>query len=88
MDPLEVEALIRVALPDALIKVRSPDGSHFEALVISEQFDGQRTLKRHRAVYDALGALVGREIHALALRTLTPTEADARPGPQSGIDRE
>ena len=77
MDPVEVEALIRAAMPDATISVRSPDGSHFEALVISDLFVGQRTIKRHRAVYDALGALVGREIHALSLRTLTPAEAEA-----------
>ncbi|MDH3646354.1 MAG: BolA/IbaG family iron-sulfur metabolism protein [Gammaproteobacteria bacterium] len=77
MDPVEVEALIRVAMPDATISVRSPDGRHFEALVISEVFDGKRTITRHRAVYDALGELVGREIHALSLRTLTPSEADA-----------
>ena len=75
MDPLAVEALIRAAMPDARIDVKSPDGSHFEAVVISEQFDGQRTLTRHRAVYDALGSRVGREIHALSLRTLTPAEA-------------
>lgn len=76
MDPVAVEALIRVAMPNAHIEVKSPDGSHFEALVVSAQFDGQRTLQRHRAVYDALGELVGREIHALSLRTLTPEEAD------------
>ena len=78
MDPLAVEALIRAALPEARIEVKSPDGSHFEALVISEQFDGQRTLQRHRVVYAALGELVGREIHALSLRTLTPVEAESQ----------
>ena len=75
MNPQEVEALISAALPDAEVTVKSPDGTHFEALVISAQFEGQRTLARHRVVYAALGELVGREIHALALRTQTPEEA-------------
>lgn len=75
MDPEKVEALICSAMPDAHVAVTSPDGTHFEALVVSPRFEGQRTLQRHRAVYEALGALVGREIHALSLRTLTPAEA-------------
>lgn len=77
MDPVAVEKMIQDAMPDARIEVKSPDGRHFEALVISDKFDGQRTLQRHRAVYDALGELVGREIHALSLRTLTPGESGA-----------
>lgn len=77
MDPQEVEALIRAAMPTAQVTVRSPDGSHFEAVVISEDFAGKRTLQRHRAVYDTLGKRVGREIHALSLRTLTPDEVPA-----------
>lgn len=77
MDPQEVEALIGAAMPEATVTVRSPDGSHFEATIVSEAFAGQPTLARHRAVYAALGERVGREIHALSLRTLTPAEAGA-----------
>lgn len=77
MDPQLVAELIRKAMPEAEVSVRSPDGTHFEALVVSDQFDGQRTLQRHRTVYAALGELVGGEIHALALKTLTPAERDA-----------
>ncbi|HEX9877467.1 MAG TPA: BolA family protein, partial [Gammaproteobacteria bacterium] len=40
----------------------------------SGDFDGQRTIGRHRMVYDTLGARVGQEIHALALKTYTPEE--------------
>ena len=60
----------------AKVEVRGADGRHFEALIVSEQFAGQRTLQRHRAVYATLGTLVGEEIHALSLRTLTPAELD------------
>ncbi len=77
MDPREVEALISAAMPDAQVNVRSPDGTHFEALIVSDAFEGQRTLARHRVVYATLGERVGQEIHALSLRTLTPAEAAA-----------
>ena len=33
-----------------------------------------RKLARHQMVYKTLGSLVGNEIHALSLRTLTPAE--------------
>ncbi|MBT8144903.1 MAG: BolA/IbaG family iron-sulfur metabolism protein [Gammaproteobacteria bacterium] len=72
-----VAALIREAMPDARIEVRGDDGVHFEALVVSERFEGQATLQRHRTVYAALGELMGREIHAMSLQTLTPAELDA-----------
>lgn len=78
MNPDEVAELIRAALPEAQVTVRSPDGTHFEAEVVSERFAGQRTLQRHRVVYEALGRLVGAEIHALSLRTLTSEERDAQ----------
>jgi len=49
---------------------------HFEATVVSEAFRGKLPLARHRLVYATLGARMGGEIHALALRTLTPEEAE------------
>jgi BolA protein len=50
-------------------------GGHFRVRIVSERFRGQTLVSRHRAVYAALGEVVGREIHALALETLTPEEA-------------
>lgn len=78
MDPQQVAELIRNAMPGAEVTVQSADGTHFEALVVSDQFEGQRTLQRHRSVYATLGDLVGGKIHALALRTLTRAERDAQ----------
>ncbi|NDH54480.1 MAG: BolA/IbaG family iron-sulfur metabolism protein, partial [Betaproteobacteria bacterium] len=34
-----------------------------------------RSIARHQLIYGALGALVGREIHALSIVALTPEEA-------------
>ena len=49
-------------------------GSHFSCVIVSEAFRGRSALERHRAVYRALGDLLKREVHALALKTLDPTE--------------
>ncbi len=75
MDSATIEQMIREGLPDAEVSVSGDDGVHFEATVISPSFEGQMTLKRHRMVYATLGSLMGHEIHALGLRTLTPDEA-------------
>ena len=61
-------------MPSAAVEVQSPDNTHFEALVVSPEFEGTRLLARHQMVYATLGAAMGREIHALSLRTLTPEE--------------
>ncbi|WP_024889740.1 BolA family protein [Luteimonas huabeiensis] len=75
MDARTIENLIRQGLPDAqVVDVQGDDGVHFEALVVSESFRGKLPLARHRMVYATLGGLMGGEIHALALRTLTPDE--------------
>ena len=76
MDTRTIQALIQQGLPDARVEVEGADGVHFEARVISAAFAGKLPLARHRMVYATLGDLMGGAIHALALRTLTPEEAD------------
>ncbi|HMH17672.1 MAG TPA: BolA family protein [Burkholderiales bacterium] len=49
-------------------------GSHFRLTVVSPRFTGHDKLARHRMVYAALGTLMRHEIHALAIRALTPDE--------------
>jgi acid stress-induced BolA-like protein IbaG/YrbA len=56
----------------------SPDNTHFEALVVASEFEGLRLLARHQLVYKCLGALVGNEIHALSITSLTPAEWQER----------
>ena len=50
------------------------DGSHFEAVVVSNAFEGKRLIQRHQLVYGALGDRMREEIHALSMKTLTPEE--------------
>ena len=47
--------------------------THFKAVVVSEQFAGLNSVKRHQKVYATLGDLMG-EFHALALRPDAPEE--------------
>jgi len=78
MRPETIRDLILAGLPGAEVVVHGDDGAHFEAEVVHAGFAGKPTLARHRMVYAALGALMGREIHALALRTITPDERAQR----------
>lgn len=50
------------------------DGEHFQALVVSSEFEGRTRVQRHQLVYAALGERMREEIHALSMRTLTPAE--------------
>jgi acid stress-induced BolA-like protein IbaG/YrbA len=78
LDTNTIRQLIEQGLPGARVSVEGDDGVHFEALVVSDAFRGKLPLARHRLVYATLGELMGREIHALALRTLTPEEHEAQ----------
>lgn len=49
-------------------------GGHYQLVVVSQQFAGRPLQSRHRMIYDALGPLMHREIHALAIRAYAPTE--------------
>lgn len=55
------------------------DGAHFEAIIVSPQFEGKRLIARHQLVYQALGDRMRDEIHALSMKTLTPEEYKAQP---------
>jgi acid stress-induced BolA-like protein IbaG/YrbA len=78
MDPRQVADLIRQAIPDTQVDVRSDDNTHFAALLVGSAFEGLRPLARHQLVYRALGERVGREIHALSIEAYTPQEWSAR----------
>jgi BolA protein len=49
-------------------------GGHFRLTLVSARFAGQPLQARHRLVYDALGPLMRREIHALTIKALAPDE--------------
>ncbi len=45
---------------------------HFSVQIISEQFEGLTTIRRHRLIYEALGDLMESDIHALSIDAQTP----------------
>ncbi len=75
MQSRELKSLLEEAFPGARVDVDSPDDVHFQALIVADAFVDQPTLARHRMVYAVLGDRMGREVHALSLRTLTLAEA-------------
>lgn len=70
----EIQRLIKAGFDDAVVRVDSDDNTHFAALVVAAEFEGQRALARHQRVYRCLGNLVGNEIHALSIQAYTPAE--------------
>lgn len=47
-------------------------GGHYRALIVSPRFEGLNRVRAQQLVFDVLGDWMGREIHALSLKTFTP----------------
>jgi stress-induced morphogen len=77
MNPAEIEALIKEALPDANVTIEDlrGDGDHYAAYVVSNAFAGKTRVQQHQMVYQALKGRMGNELHALALQTSIPADA-------------
>ncbi|MES2979392.1 MAG: BolA family protein [Pseudomonadota bacterium] len=59
----------------------SGDGRHWYATVVSSTFEGLRLIQRHQRVYATLGGRMQTdEVHALSMKTFTPTEWAAQSG--------
>ena len=72
MEPDKVKALIQAGLPGAKVEVTG-DGRHFEAVVISNAFEGKSLIQRHRMVLDAVKAeIASDELHALSIKAELP----------------
>lgn len=71
MSKVEVETMIREALPDARVEVTdlAGDGEHYAARVVSAAFRGKSRVQQHQIVYAALKGGMGDALHALALQT-------------------
>lgn len=49
-------------------------GGHYQLIIVSSVFSKQPLQARHRMIYAALGALMQKEIHALAIKAYAPDE--------------
>jgi acid stress-induced BolA-like protein IbaG/YrbA len=69
-----VAELIRRGIPGAEVSVTG-DGSHFDAVVISDAFDGLTPIKKQRLVMDTVKPQIASgELHALSIKTYTPEQ--------------
>jgi acid stress-induced BolA-like protein IbaG/YrbA len=78
LDPQQIHGWISASLPCTHLAVDG-DGQHFEALIVSAEFDGLSRVKRQQRIYAILRQrLDSGELHALSMQTLTPSEWEAQ----------
>jgi len=78
MENEKVEELISAGMPEAEVKVTG-DGRHFEANVISADFEGKSLILRHRMVMDTVKEQIASdELHALSIKAFTPEQWAAK----------
>jgi stress-induced morphogen len=75
--PAELQDRIERALPGAEVSVEdlTGGGDHFRAEVVSDRFEGLSRIQQHKLIYDVFGDEVGGPIHALSIKTSTPSGA-------------
>ena len=49
-------------------------GGHFTVTIVSPHFQGKNAVQRHQMIYQALGDMMKKEIHALSIQAFTPEE--------------
>jgi BolA protein len=49
-------------------------GGHYRLKIVSTKFEGVKLVMRHRLVYDSVHDMMHKEIHALAITALAPSE--------------
>jgi len=74
MQPEDVKAIIEAGMPGAEVMVAG-DGSHFDATVISADFEGKPRIKREQMLNAILfDKITSGEIHAFNPKAYTPDE--------------
>ncbi len=49
-------------------------GGHYNVTIVSEAFQDKTLVQRHQLIYQAVNDLMKKEIHALGINALTPSE--------------
>lgn len=74
MEPNQVEELIKAGLPDCEVTVTG-DGSHFNATIVGDIFEGMMPVKKQQLVYKTVNEYItSGELHAFTMKTYTPAE--------------
>ena len=69
---------LEVANESHMHSVPANSETHFRVVLVSDRFEGQRSVGRHQQVYAALASQLEGPVHALALHTYTAGEWQAR----------
>ena len=72
LEPMSLEIVDESAQHAGHSGSRPSGGSHWQLTIVSEAFRGKTPVARHRMVYEALGDLMKRDIHALKIEALAP----------------
>ena len=75
LHPVALELVDESAQHAGHAGARPSGGSHWQLTIISEAFRGQGAVARHRMVYEALGDLMKRDIHALRIEASAPEQS-------------
>jgi stress-induced morphogen len=73
--PNQVKASIEAGIPGSIVQINdlTGGGDHYQAVVVSSQFEGKSLIQQHQLVYGTVReAMANGAIHALALKTYTP----------------
>ena len=81
-----IENCLREAFAPSKIEVRDDShqhaghegaksgGGHFAVTIVASSFQGKTPVQRHQMIYQALGGMMKKEIHALSIQALVPDE--------------
>jgi BolA protein len=73
LEPLELQLNDESALHAGHAGAAS-GGGHYRLRIVSKKFEGHKLVMRHRLVYDSVHDMMHKEIHALAITALAPSE--------------
>ena len=69
----KIKDILQQKIKDSKIFIQDMNGNkdHFSIIVISSEFENLSIINQHKMIYDALGIMVTKEIHALQIKTFT-----------------
>ena len=80
MTDLITQTILR-AIPDAKVFIDSPDGQHFQAVVVSPSFAALPLVRQHQMVMKPLREeFDSNRVHAMQLKTMTPEQYERTQG--------
>jgi acid stress-induced BolA-like protein IbaG/YrbA len=83
MSPQDVQKKIEEKMPGSKAHVQDLTGTadHYQVVVISSLFEGKSMIDQHRMVKSVFDKdIASGEVHALSLKTFTPTEWEKKGG--------